>query len=508
VKAGAWREPWLPRLRSLLAGALLSFAFAPFGAWPLAVLCPAWLMWEWQGASARQSAALGFCFGAGTFGAGTWWLYISIHGFGLAPIWMALLLILALVAFMAAGYALLGWAVGRLLPADGPWRWYAGLPGLWLLLEWWRGWFISGFPWLSLGYSQTDTWLAGYAPVLGVYGLSALLLLQSGALLAVLRGGMPARIGAAAALALVWAGGLGLGHVEWTHPAGAAVSVAIVQGAIPQDEKWQLENREPTMARYHQLNEQALGARLIVWPESAIPELANEIAPFLAGIQASARGHDSDVIMGVVRLADNGTDYYNSILALTTGVAFYDKRHLVPFAEYFPVPPFIRRWLRLMSLPYSDFTAGADGQGTLYAGGLRLAPSICYEDAFGSAQLALARKSEVLVNVTNDAWFGRSPARYQHLQIARLRALETGRYLLRAANDGVSAIIGPRGELLQQAPEWQPATLRGTVEPRTGLSPYTRVGNWPVVLLALLATAAAATVARRFPGTGSGRPRV
>ncbi len=483
--------PWWPLALALVAGVLLPLAFSPFGYWPLAILCPALLMRLWSGPGARRAALLGFAFGTGTFGSGTWWLYVSIHDFGGAPIWLTVALIVVLVVLMASYYAMLGWLTVRILPARGPWRWYVGLPALWLLCEWWRGWFLSGFPWFSLGYSQTDTWLSAYAPVLGVYGLSALLLVQAGALAALTEYRSRAAGTALALLALIWAGGWALGRVSWTQPTGAAVPVAILQGAIPPDDKWQLEHREPTKVLYRQLNDQALGARLIVWPEAAIPELANEIVRYLAEIQARSSSHGSDVIMGVVRLGDNGVDYYNSIMALTSGVVFYDKRHLVMFAETFPVPAFVRSWLRLLTLPYSDFASGSDHQAPLAGGGMRLAPSICYEDAFGSAQLDLVKRSDLLVNVTNDAWFGHSPARYQHLQISRMRALEADRYLLRAANDGVSAIIGPRGDLLAVAPEYRSAVLRGTVVARSGLSPYTRVGNWAVVCLALAALATA-----------------
>ncbi|MFM2287626.1 MAG: hypothetical protein RL684_769, partial [Pseudomonadota bacterium] len=275
------------------------------------------------------------------------------------------------------------------------------------------------------------------------------------------------------------------------------------QGAIPQDQKWIEDNLEPTEDRYRALADQSGDARLIVLPESAIPELANEIAPYLAQLHMSARQRDADVLMGAIRLADNQVDYYNSILGLTGGVAFYDKRHLVPFAEYFPVPHFVRAWLRLMSLPYSDFTAGIEGQHPLHAAGLLWAPTICYEDAFGNDQRSLVGRSAALVNVTNDAWFGHSPARYQHLQIARMRALESRRELLRAANDGVSALIGADGELRATAPEYQPAVLRGTVQGRSGQTPYTAHGDWPLVLLGLLAAGAAAAVRMR-PGRQPG----
>lgn len=494
---GVRAQPWWPLALAAIGGALLPLAFAPFDYWPLAILCPAILMRLWSGTSARRAVLLGFTFGAGTFSTGIWWLYVSIHEFGGAPIWLTVPLILILVALMASYYAVVGGLTVKILPAQGAWRWYVGLPALWLLCEWWRGWFLSGFPWFSLGYSQTDTWLSAYAPVLGVYGVSALLLLQAGALAALAPIRARSAWAALAMFALIWAGGWGLGRVNWTRPTGAAVPVAILQGAIPPDDKWQLEHREPTKELYRQLNDQALGARLIVWPEAAVPELANEIARYLAEIQARSRSRNGDVIMGVVRLGDNGVDYYNSIIALTGGVAFYDKRHLVMFAETFPVPAFVRTWLRLLTLPYSDFAPGTDHQAPLTAAGMRLAPSICYEDAFGSAQLDLVKRSDLLVNVTNDAWFGRSPARYQHLQISRMRALEADRYLLRAANDGVSAIIGPRGELLAVAPEYQSAVLRGTVVARNGLSPYIRVGNWAVVCLALGALAAAWYCRRR-----------
>ena len=478
----------LPRARlidalAVLAGAALSFAFAPFNLWPLAMLAPAVLFALWQDVAPRRATRLGFLFGVGTFGAGTWWLYISIHGFGEAPVWLTLVLIVALVTIMAAWQALLGYLAARLLPAAGALRWLVGLPALWLLIEWWRGWFLSGFPWLSLGYSQTDTVLAALAPVGGVYLLSAVLVLGAGALLALLRGRGAVRLLAVAALLGPWAAALALRTVDWTVPEGAPVSVAVAQGAVPQDLKWQLENRVPTRELYRGLNERVLGTRLIVWPEAALPELANEAQDFLKQVYAAGHEHGSDILMGVVRA--DGEDYYNSILALGDTVAFYDKRHLVPFAEYFPVPAFVRRWLRLMSLPYSDFERGRDGLPPLAVGGLRVAATICYEDAFGAEQLAVLRSANVLVNVTNDAWFGRSPARFQHFQIGRMRALESGRYLVRAANDGVSAVVGPRGEVLAQAAEYRPTVLQGTVRPMAGLTPYARTGNGPVIALAL-----------------------
>jgi apolipoprotein N-acyltransferase len=489
------------RLRMLAAfacGALLACAFAPFGLWPLGFLCPAALMALWRGATPRAAAQLGFCFSAGTFAAGTYWLYTSIHVFGEAPIWVAVGLMLALVAIMALYQALVGWCVARFLPATGLLRTLIGMPALWLLVEWWRGWFLSGFAWLSLGYCLTDTWLAGFAPLIGVYGLSALLLLGAGAIVTLFEGGRGARLAAALVLLVPWPVGCALEKVEWTHAVGQPLGVAVIQGAVPQDQKWQDANHDATLRLYRDLTVQALGTPLIVWPEAAPPDLANNLVDYLGTLYRMTSGHGSSLVLGVVRASDDGEQYFNSVLALDAqGPHWYDKSHLVPFAEFFPVPAFVRAWLRLRNLPYEDFTRGAPVQPPLPAAGLRLATNICYEDAYGSTQLPVLGQSDALVNVTNDAWFGHSSARYQHFQIARMRAMEARRYLVRAANDGVSGIIGPHGEVIARAPEFTPYVLRAAIVARAGLPPYAYVGNYPVLLLALAGAAAAIYAAMR-----------
>ncbi|HEY0767813.1 MAG TPA: apolipoprotein N-acyltransferase [Steroidobacteraceae bacterium] len=479
---------------ALAAGAALAGAFAPLNLWPLAVLCPAVLLWLWQDATAREAARLGFCFNCATFAAGTYWLYVSIHIFGGAPAWLAVILMLGLVAIMGLYHAALGYAVTRWLPRAGAVRWLAALPAGWLLIEWWRGWFLSGFSWLSLGYSQTDTWLAGLAPVVGVYGISALLLVSAGALVALACGSRPARILAGILLIVPWVLGAALHEHSWTQPAGGPVSVAVVQGAIPQDEKWLQSNQDTTLNRYEALTEKALGTRLIVWPESAPAGVANELVPYISHLYREARTHGSALVLGVLRAQGGATDdapprYFNSVLALDDTVSWYDKRHLVPFAEFFPVPRLVRSWLRLMSLPYSDFTPGASDQPPLPAAQLQLGTTVCYEDAYGSSMLKVLSRADALVNVTNDAWFGHSSARHQHFQIARMRALEEGRYMVRAANDGISAVIGPHGEVIARAPEFRPLVLVSRIVPLRGLPPYAHVGNWLVVSLATLALA-------------------
>jgi apolipoprotein N-acyltransferase len=474
---------------ALAAGALLACSFAPLGWWPLAVVCPVVLMLLWQGTTGRQAAWFGFWFNSGTFAAGTYWLYISIHVFGGAPVYVAIFLMLALVAIMGLYHAALGYVVARWLPATGMARWLVTVPAAWLLIEWWRGWFLSGFSWLSLGYSQTDTWLARLAPVVGVYGLSAVLLVCAGAVTALVLGDRRTRLVAAVVFVIPWAVSAALGGVEWTHASGPPVSVAIVQGAIPQDQKWLDSNRETTLDLYHDMTMKVLGTRLIVWPESAPPDYANELVDYITGLYREARTHGSALVFGVMRIADDGERAFDSVLALDDKLSWYDKDHLVPFAEFFPVPGFVRSWLRLHSLPFADFTRGGRNQPPLPAGGLKLGATVCYEDAYGSSMLDVLRSADALVNVTNDAWFGHSSARHQHFQISRMRAIEAGRYMIRAANDGISGVIGPHGEVVARAPEFTAFVLKASVTPRMGRPPYAYVGNWLIVSLAAVALA-------------------
>jgi len=497
-------------LIALLAGAALAAAFAPLDLWPLGLLCPALLMWLWQGASPRAAARLGFIFSTATFIAGTYWLYFSIHVLGQAPIWLALTLMLGLAAIMGLYQAGLGYALARWLPQAGALRWLAVAPAAWLVVEWWRGWFLSGFSWLSLGYSQSDSWLAAFAPLAGVYGMSALLLLGAGALVMLALGARRERALAVLLLVLPWGVGAALYRHPWTRAAGPPVAVAVVQGAIPQDEKWLESNRETTLTLYQSLTERVLGTPLIVWPESAPADVANNLVPYISNLYRETHAHGSALVMGVLRAdgPEPETRYYNSVLALDQRTSWYDKSHLVPFAEFFPVPQFVRAWLRLMSLPYADFTRGARNQPPLPAAHLELGTTICYEDAYGSSMLAVLPKADVLVNVTNDAWFGHSSARHQHLQISRLRALEAGRYLVRAANDGISAVIDAQGRVIARAPEFKPAVLVSKIVPMQGLTPYARVGNWPVISLGVLVLAYGLWVRndRRRRPRAAGRP--
>ena len=489
-------------------GALLACAFAPLQWWPLAILCPAVLMWLWEEATPRDAAWNGFWFSFGTFLAGTYWLYVSVHDLGKAPFWLTIAIMLGLIGIMALYNAIIGYVVARWLPRGGAWRWLVGMPATWLLVEWWRGWFLSGFSWLSLGYSQTDTWLAPLAPILGVYGASLIMLVSAGALVALVRGNGRVRLAAALILVAPWVAGVLLRPIEWTPASGPPVSVAVIQADIPQENKWDESYAGQILERYRKMTESALGTKLIVWPEAALPDLANNLLPYISLVDREAQAHGSSLVMGLVRASEDGQRYYDSILALGNPPSWYAKDHLVPFAEFFPVPHFVREWLRLMTLPYESFSRGGTNQSPLSVAGLELGPTICYEVGYGGYMLGMLPKANVLVNVTNDAWFGHSTARYEQFQMARMRALEEGRSMIVASNDGISAIIGPRGEIQASAPPFEPYVLRSSVTPRAGLTPFARVGNWLIVSLGALGLAGALWIGarRRRTGTSSATP--
>src|SRR5690606_19415047 len=369
------------------SGAALSLAFAPFDWWWLAVLCPAYLFLAWRNAPPRQAARLGFWFTSGTYLAGTYWLYYSIHGIGQAPIWLTAFVMLALVAIMGAYTAFLGYALARWarLPhlrsqTALVLRCLVIFPAAWVMLEWFRGWFLSGFPWLALGYSHLDTLLSGWAPVGGVYTLSLAVAVCAGAAALLVIGSMRTRIVALAAAAGVWLAGAALTRPVWTEAAGAPMTVAIVQGAVPQDLKWSAEHRDATVRLYQELSLPHLGADIVLWPESALPILAHEAMHYIGAVSRLARDSGARISTGLVRYDFERDEYYNGLVALDDGAQWYYKRRLVPFGEFFPVPPFIREWLRLMNLPYADLTPGGRVQPALSVKGQKFGATICYED--------------------------------------------------------------------------------------------------------------------------------
>jgi apolipoprotein N-acyltransferase len=484
----------------------LPLAFAPVGWFPLALIAPALLFALWLEVPPPRAFRRGWLFGAGLFGVGVSWIYVSISQYGGVSLLSSLSLTALFVALMALYPALLGYLVARLYPGRGAGKALLILPAAWTLFEWLRGWLFTGFPWLDLGYSQIDTPLSGLAPWLGVYGVSWATAASAALLLEALRLRRPYRVAArlavgGAAFAALWGGAWLLGRVEWTHPASAPIRVSLVQGDIAQRLKWRPEERQATMDRYARLTAGHWDSRLIVWPETAVPLFYHQVADtFMAALERDARAHGADLLVGVPVLDEATESYYNSLVKLGAQVgasagggtrpgdspSFYHKRHLVPFTEYLPLKQVLGGVVELLDVPMSDFSPGPARQPPLQVAGTRAGASICYEIAFGDEVIRALPDAELLVNVSNDAWFGHSLAPYQHLQIARMRALETGRPLLRATNTGITAIVDHRGKVTAALPQFEADVLTATVQPRGGATPYVRLGNLPVVLAVAL----------------------
>jgi len=477
-----WTEsPALRGFSAFLLGAAGVLSFAPFEwFWLAPGLCLGLFLLLRSAANARHAFRLGWCFGLGLFLAGVSWVYVSLSIFGGMPWWLAGTATLLFCAFLALYPALAGALFKRWQPVGAFWQ--ALLFGaLWMLSDWLRGWLLTGFPWLSLGYTQAaPSPLAGFAPLLGVYGLT-LLTATLGALLSVWRLGVPI-------LALALLSGWGLQRLEWTQPAGAPVSVALVQGNVSQDMKFRPEYFAQTLALYRELIEQH-PAQITVLPETAVPAFFDRLPPeFIEELARLARRQNGDLVIGVPTSA--GDRYWNSAVSLGTApTQRYSKSHLVPFGEF--IPPGFNWFMRMANIPMSDFSRGGDKQQPFALSGQRIAANICYEDAFGEEIIQGLPDATILVNLSNTAWFGRSLAQPQHLQIAQMRALETGRPMLRATNTGMTAVITPDGRVSAVLPAFTRGVLAANVQGHQGMTPYARYGNGLALGLALLMTVAA-----------------
>lgn len=478
----------------VLAGAVMPLAYSPFDYYPLVLLALALLFYVWQRATPGQAFIQGGLFGFGLFAFGVSWVYISMHEYGYVSASLSLLLTLLFVIVLALFPAIAGYVAVKLARAVSADRLKPAaltvvlvFPASWALLEWVRGWFLTGFPWLNIGYSQIDGPLAGLAPVFGVYGV-ALATAFSAVLIMLLLTRRPGKICGGYLLLFVglWLVTGLLARLDWTRPAGQPLQVSLVQGNIPQDLKWLPSIREATLSHYTELSRQQPGSDLIVWPETAIPMFSFQAEEFIDELTTEAQAMNSDFLVGLVHQDLESGRYYNTMVGLGSQSGQYHKKHLVPFTEYLPMKTVLAGLINFMQVPMSDFSAGSSRQQPMALAGQKLGISICYEDAFGEEYIAQLPAATLLVNVSNDAWFAGSIAPAQHLQMARMRSLETGRELMRATNTGISAFIAADGRLRDVAPQFESAVLTSQVQPRQGATPYVMWGNGPVLVVVLL----------------------
>ena len=473
-------------LVSLLAGALAVAGFAPLNLWPLPLLSLALLFGLLARTSSRRAGFLvGLAWGLGFFLTGVSWIFVSLSVYGGMATWLAALATFLFCAVLALFPAMVGALQARWPGSPAP-RLLLVLPLAWGVLEWIRGWIFTGFPWLAMGYSQVpDSPLAGYAPLLGVYGVSFVLALIAALLAwgATTRGSLAQRAWAVTAVLALILGGLALRGIAWTSPAGAPTSVRLLQGNISQDMKWRPERTRATLENYARMTA-ASPAQLIVLPETALPLFESDLPEdYRAGLIRHGQQNGGDILVGLPTGTLEGA-YFNSVISLGQAPSQrYHKIHLVPFGEFIPLKAVWGWVIEVLHIPLSDFARGAADQRPLAIGGQRVAVNICYEDAFGEEIIRQLPEASVLVNVSNLAWFGDSFAPWQHAQMSQMRALESGRMMLRATNTGLTAIIDAQGRVLASLPLFQTGSLGGMIQGYAGSTPYVRWGNTPILAM-------------------------
>lgn len=485
------RPGWPGNLLAVAAGALTSLALAPFDLWPLALVAVGLFYLGLRELGPRQALGRGWCYGFGLYGAGTSWIYVSINTYGGASPLLATLLLVAFFAAIAWFFALPAWLWARWLRrSEAPLADALCFAALWVLQEAFRGWFLTGFPWLYSGYSQLDGPLAGLAPVGGVWLISFVLALSAALLCNLHRlRARPSFLAAGAALLLApWAIGLALKDHAWTSPAGAPLKVAALQGNVEQDLKWDPAHIDAQLALYRDMSLTSKPVDLLVWPETAVPILKDQAQGYIDMMGRFASDRHGALITGVpVRQVEQGQRrYYNGITVSGEGEGTYLKQKLVPFGEYVPLQDMLRGVIAFFDLPMSDFARGPADQAMLQAKGYKIAPYICYEVVYPEFAASLAARSDILLTISNDTWFGTSIGPLQHLQMAQMRALEAGRWMIRATNNGVTGLIDPFGRITAQVPQFERAILYGEVVPMQQLTPYLQWRSWPLAVVCLL----------------------
>jgi len=484
------KNKYFRSLTLFLLGALCVLGFAPFYFYPASILSLIGLFYFWhQDYTPKQAASTGLVYGLGLFTAGIYWIYISLHDFGNMPSLAAGLATFLLCAFMASFTALVGALSVKISKAQSS-QLLISIPIFWALADWTRSWIFTGFPWLTIGYSQVPhSPLAGYIPIIGVYGVSMLTVFIA-SLIAYWLVKKPASIiwkrNTIALLVLIWVAGSVLKLVEWTTPTEKPISVALLQGNIAQDIKWSPETAQHTLSLYLHMAE-ASKAKLIIMPETAMPVLSSQIPQeLISRLQTHAIQNQGAILVGAVEHENN--KYFNSMLSFDgSKTEAYRKSHLVPFGEFIPFKvAFGWIYRDLLNMPLSDLSRGSIHQQPLNITGEKVAINICYEDVFGEEIIRQLPAATLLVNASNDAWYGQSNAAHQHMQFSQTRALETGRTVLRATNTGATAIIDPHGNILAHAPHFTQTTLNAAAQGYTDSTPYVRWGNWLFLVICFI----------------------
>ncbi|MDT0604842.1 apolipoprotein N-acyltransferase [Thalassotalea castellviae] len=494
---------------SFIAGLNLVFSYAPFSFWWISFISlTLWfvhlekLCQKKQVNTTRLLTKHSFIFGFGWFASGISWVHVSIAEFGGMPLFASLFLMLLLCLYLALFPTLAGYLTAKIAKTQQACSklnlWL--LPSIWLLTEYLRGVVLTGFPWLSLGYGQISGPLAPLAPIIGELGITFCLLIFCVALSKLILKSHTKQAGIA--LLSIFIITLFSHQQTWVSPTGKTIKTALIQGNIEQSIKWQPEQQWPTMLKYLDLTRLNYDAQLIIWPESAIPaiETMSTTQEFLDMANQSAALNNATIITGILNYNFETKEYFNSLIVLgkkhhadINGDYYYgnnnryDKNHLLPIGEFVPFGDLLRPIAPLFNLPQSSFSRGSYVQDNLQANDLNILPLICFEIAFPEQLAAnFYNDSDILLTVSNDAWFGNSHGPHQHMEIARMRALEFGRPLLRSTNTGVTAVTDHLGVITKQIPQFEQAVLTTEIQLVSGQTPYSQYGRYPIWFIGFL----------------------
>jgi apolipoprotein N-acyltransferase len=477
---------WLQRLCVCIAGALLPLAFAPWDLYPIAVFSVAVLFYVWHKSSPIQAFLFGLVFGIGYFGCGISWIHVSIHEHGAAPLPLAWFLTSLFVVYLSLFIALQGYLVTRFFKPSTV-KLLLVFPASWVLTEVVRGWFMTGFPWLYLGHSQTESWLAGFFPVAGSLFVSFIVALLSASLVAIMVLRFYQLLAVPLLLPLL---GLGFDKVSFTEKSGDELTATLVQGNVAQKDKWKASSRQKILTNYVKQSQPFWDNDIILWPENAIPIFSHRMSEFLQNLHQQAEKTDTELVIGLPYLDQDTKQYYNSMMHLTSQNIeenpVYLKHHLVPFGEYVPLSDLLRGVIAFFDLPMSNFSRGDRIQIPFILKGQQAKVAICYEIAYPEYILDTMPDTNFIITVSNDSWFGDSIGPFQHLQIARVRALEFARPVLRATNNGLTVFIDHKGRINAQAEQFKQTVLSATFQPMSGRTPFMLFGDTGIILMMLL----------------------
>lgn len=494
-------KPYLPYLLALLGGGIMKFGFSPYEIASASIFSTAILLWCLSKQSKKAAFLVGLCYGLGMFGMGVNWVYVSVHEFGSAPPPLATLITGLFILALSLFPAFLSWTLVSLFPKNNNVRILMAFPVLWVVFELLRGYLFTGFPWLYMGYSQMGNQLISFAPIGSVFLVSWAAVFISGILYDFfnyfyqLKADRKYLLILVCLLFAVWGAAFGLRQVQWTQPTNKKLNVTLVQGNIAQLLRWDPEYIAHIVDIYQTLTATAMANEphtdLIIWPEGAIPVPLPMSQTLFNDMTALLAPREIALISGVPSQVPNRQSYYNTLLVSGNGSGVYYKTHLVPFGEYVPFEKQLRGLIAFFNLPMSDFIEGPSKQGMLTVKDFQLAPAICYEIAYPMFVQHVSKKADAILTVSNDTWFGKSIGPAQHLQMAQFRALETGKYVLRATNTGITAIINQQGYIIDIAPQFEPAYINSDIIAFEGMTPWVRYGIWPLIMALTVVMAAA-----------------